>query len=165
MFRRILVALDGTPVDRAVFTKAANLAKAMNAYFMILHILSVEDEGSPGSTLGMTASEGQPSKTQLMSVYDEINWESYRREWHQFEQESFKKFSLYSDRANAMGIKTEFTQVPGNPGQLIEKIAQNWDADLIVMGSRGHTGLRELVLGSVSNYVMHHAMSSVLIID
>jgi nucleotide-binding universal stress UspA family protein len=63
-----------------------------------------------------------------------------------------------------MGIKTEFTQIPGNPGQTIKKIAQNWDADLIVMGSRGRTGLSELVLGSVSNYVMHHAPCSVLIV-
>jgi len=168
MFQSILVALDSTPTAQAVFAKAVALAQAMNARLMTLHVFSVEDEGSPGSTLGMVESKAQPGTSQetplFLSVYDEINWEAHRRQWQQFEQKSLEKFRPYSDQAIAMGIKAEFTQIPGNPGQTIEKIAQTWDADLIVMGSRGHTGLRELVLGSVSNYVMHHAPCSVLIV-
>ncbi|MGQ9872468.1 universal stress protein [Leptodesmis sp.] len=35
-------------------------------------------------------------------------------------------------------------------------------ADLILIGNRGHTGLKELFLGSASNYVLHHAPCSVL---
>ncbi len=168
MFQNILVALDSTPMAQAVFAQAAALAKAMNARLMMLHVLSVEDEGSPGWTLGMVEGKDQPGTSQetpmFFSVYDEINWEAYRRQWQQFEQESLEKFRPYSDQAIAMGIETEFTQVPGNPGQTIKKMAQTWKADLIVMGSRGRTGLSELVLGSVSNYVMHHAPCSVLVV-
>jgi nucleotide-binding universal stress UspA family protein len=162
MFQSILVALDSTPIAQAVFTKAVALAQAMNARLMVLHILSVEDEGSPGGTLGMVESKAQPGM--FLSVYDEINWEAHRRQWEQFEKESLEKFQPYSEQAIAMGIKTEFTQIPGNPGQVIKNMAQTWQADLIVMGNRGRTGLRELVLGSVSNYVMHHAPCSVLIV-
>ncbi len=35
-------------------------------------------------------------------------------------------------------------------------------ADLIVVGRRGRSGLSELILGSASNYVLHHAPCSVL---
>lgn len=168
MFQKILVALDSTPTAQAVFTKAVALAKAMNSSLMVLHVLSVEDEGSPGWPLGMGEGEDQPGTSQetpmFFSVYDEINWEAHRRQWEQYEKESRDKFRPYSEQAIAMGIETEFTQISGNPGQTIEKMAQTWQADLIVMGSRGRTGLRELVLGSVSNYVMHHAPCSVLIV-
>jgi nucleotide-binding universal stress UspA family protein len=168
MFQSILVALDSTPIAQAVFTKVVALAQAMNARLMVLHVLSIEDEGSPGWPLGMVEDKDQPGTSQetplFISVYDEINWEAHRRQWQQFEKESLEKFRPYSEQAIAMGIETEFTQIPGNPGQTIEKMARTWKADLIVMGSRGRTGLRELVLGSVSNYVMHHAPCSVLIV-
>ncbi|MBF1999323.1 MAG: universal stress protein [Synechococcales cyanobacterium M58_A2018_015] len=167
MFQNILVALDDTPVAQAVFTKAVALAKAMNARLMLLHVLSVENEGSPGWPRRMGDAQ-DPLKTSqppvFFSVYDEINWEAHRQQWQQFEKESLEKFQAYSEQAIAMGIETEFTQIPGNPGRTIQKIAQTWKADLIVMGSRGRTGLSELVLGSVSNYVMHHAPCSVLIV-
>ena len=42
--------------------------------------------------------------------------------------------------------------------------AKVWQADLIIVGSHGRTGLSELFLGSVSNYVMHHAPCSVMVI-
>ncbi|MEB3336917.1 MAG: universal stress protein [Leptolyngbyaceae bacterium] len=168
MFQKILVALDSTPTAQAVFTKAVALAKAMNASLMVLHVLSVEDEGSPGWPLGMVEGQDQPGTSQgtpiFLSVYDQINWEAHRRQWEQYEQESLEKFQPYSEQAIAMGIKTEFTQILGKPGQAIKKMAQTWKADLIVMGSRGRTGLSELVLGSVSNYVMHHSSCSVLIV-
>ncbi|MEO0350033.1 MAG: universal stress protein, partial [Cyanobacteria bacterium P01_A01_bin.15] len=40
-----------------------------------------------------------------------------------------------------------------------------WNADLIMMGRRGRSGFSELLLGSVSNYVMHHAPCSVLTVQ
>ena len=43
--------------------------------------------------------------------------------------------------------------------------SQNWEADLIVIGRRGHQGLSEILLGSVSNYVVHHAPCSVLVVQ
>ena len=39
-----------------------------------------------------------------------------------------------------------------------------YGADLIAIGSHGRRGLNELVLGSVSNYVLHHVSCSVLLI-
>ena len=46
-----------------------------------------------------------------------------------------------------------------------EFLAKDWNADLIIMGRRGLTGLSEMFLGSVSNYVVHHASCSVLLIQ
>jgi nucleotide-binding universal stress UspA family protein len=52
----------------------------------------------------------------------------------------------------------------GSPGQVIVETAEEWGADLIVMGSRGLGVWNRLLLGSVSNAVTHHAKCSVEIV-
>lgn len=52
----------------------------------------------------------------------------------------------------------------GDPREVILQMAQNWNADLIVMGSHGRTGLKRLLLGSVSQAVAVHSPCSVAIV-
>ena len=63
-----------------------------------------------------------------------------------------------------MGISTESKCEVGHPGALIRDLAKDWNADLIVMGRRGLSSLQEVFLGSVSNYILHHAPCSVLVV-
>ncbi|MGL5832152.1 MAG: universal stress protein, partial [Waterburya sp.] len=69
-----------------------------------------------------------------------------------------------AQEAQAKGVNTEFIQLTGNPGRVICEFASTWSADLILVGSRGLKGLKEMFLGSVSNYITHHAPCSVLIV-
>ncbi|KAJ2998153.1 hypothetical protein HDV02_004745 [Globomyces sp. JEL0801] len=50
----------------------------------------------------------------------------------------------------------------GDARQEIEKAIEGWKPDLVVMGSRGQTGLKRM-LGSVSEYILHHSPVPVLI--
>lgn len=59
-------------------------------------------------------------------------------------------------------ISTEI--IEGPPRQVIVDEAENWHADLIVMGSRGLGAWNRLLLGSVSSGVVHHAGCSVEIV-
>jgi nucleotide-binding universal stress UspA family protein len=52
----------------------------------------------------------------------------------------------------------------GSPAHRLIEAAADWDADLIVVGSRGETGLERLLVGSVSRAVLYHAPCSVLIV-
>jgi len=54
--------------------------------------------------------------------------------------------------------------VRGSPKQAIVEEAENWGADLIIMGSHGYGFWRRALLGSVSEAVMHHAPCSVLVV-
>ena len=54
--------------------------------------------------------------------------------------------------------------IQGSPREIIVNEAQDWGADLIVMGSRGLGAWNRLLLGSVSNAVVHHAKCSVEIV-
>ena len=51
----------------------------------------------------------------------------------------------------------------GPAGKRIVEYAQNGQFDLIVLGSRGLGGFERLLMGSVSNYVAHHAHCSLLV--
>jgi nucleotide-binding universal stress UspA family protein len=52
----------------------------------------------------------------------------------------------------------------GRPTETITDIAQEWGADLIVVGSHGHDFWGRMTLGSVSDGVIHHAKCSVLVV-
>ena len=52
----------------------------------------------------------------------------------------------------------------GNPAPMIVEEAKQWNADLIVVGSHGFGFWNRLLLGSVSNAVVHHAPCSVLVV-
>ncbi len=52
----------------------------------------------------------------------------------------------------------------GFPREEILKTAETWQADLIVMGTHGRTGLSHLLMGSTAEYVIHHSKVPVLIV-
>ena len=60
-------------------------------------------------------------------------------------------------------IKHRFERLEGHPGEVIVKAADKFNARYIICGSRGHGGLRRTILGSVSEYILHHSHVPVLI--
>lgn len=61
------------------------------------------------------------------------------------------------------GIQAESDELEGPAGEAIVNSAAAHEAGLIVVGSRGHGELAGLLLGSISEYVAHHAQTPVLI--
>ncbi len=155
MFHKILVALDNSAVSNQVCDKAIALAKAMGSGLMLLHVLSPE-EGSPDmSTFNVEYYSGLGGRT----------LEIYHEQWDRFEEQGLELLRSRTNEAIAAGVVCEFTQLSGNPGRKICDLAHTWGADLIIVGRRGRSGLTELLLGSVSNYVLHHAPCSVLTVQ
>ena len=69
---------------------------------------------------------------------------------------------LHANPDKTLNIITEIIQGP--PRQVIVEEADHWNADLIVMGSRGLGAWNRLLLGSVSSGVIHHAKCSVEVV-
>jgi nucleotide-binding universal stress UspA family protein len=158
MFEKILVAIDDTESSRTIFDRALMLAtanrfsrgEATPTALMLIHVLTIVDDFYPGDTfIGIPES--------ALRVYGK------RLETR--EQAGIEKLRSLASEAIAAGIRTEFTQNVGDPGKLICEIAKSWNANLIVMGRRGLSGLSELFMGSTSNYVLHHASCNVLTIQ
>jgi nucleotide-binding universal stress UspA family protein len=62
----------------------------------------------------------------------------------------------------ASKIKVSATVGEGNPARILLEAAEG--ADLLVVGSRGHGGFTEALLGSVSQHCVHHAQCPVVIV-
>jgi nucleotide-binding universal stress UspA family protein len=150
MFHKILVAIDNSESSRKIFERALILAKTGRSELMLMHVLAPIDDLYPGA-----AFIGLPESALKV----------YANRWQEREQAGIKHLQLLEEEATAARIPTEFTQNVGDPGKLICEVAKAWDADLIAIGRRGLSGLSELFLGSVSNYVLHHASCDVLTVQ
>jgi nucleotide-binding universal stress UspA family protein len=157
MFEKILVAIDLSPVSEIVFEKALSMAKLCQAKLMILHVLSSDEQGS-AIVEGITG----------LSYYEMVELEtlkSYQKRWQEYVEKGLETLKTYSQQGIDSGVIAEYSQLSGKPGRQICQAAREWNADLIIMGRRGYSGLSELILGSVSNYALHHADCSVLIVQ
>ncbi|MBE9128886.1 MULTISPECIES: universal stress protein [unclassified Coleofasciculus] len=155
VFQKILVALDLSPQSPKVFEQALEIAQNEHSQLMLFHCLSWDVEGEAGlfmGTVGGADLYGSLLGQRQKHLQDEVKTV---REWLQ----------TYQQQATSMGIATEFDCRIGDLGPQICALAHTWQTDLIVIGRRGYKGLSEIWLGSVSNYVIHHAPCSVLIVQ
>ena len=65
---------------------------------------------------------------------------------------------------SAAGLVADSASPVGDPGTEIVRAAQAFGADVIVMGTRGQTGLERLLVGSVARKVLNHAHCSILVL-
>ncbi len=156
MFKKILVALDNSAHRQEVLARALSLAETTQAQLMLMHVLSAYEEGSPGIPIH--------SYQAYYPVLEDSTWQLYQKRWQEFEAQGIARLREELDRATSRGIEAEFSQGSGEPAPMICDVANSWGADLIIVGSHGRRGLSEILLGSVSNYVMHHANCSVMVV-
>ena len=152
MIQNILVALDVSQASESIFQKALQLAQATGAELTLLHVMYGEEEGAPPNLFYA------PS-----SLIDDFL--TFQRKWQEFEQSCLQKLQKYAETVSAAGVNAKIVQKYGDPGRTICDFARDRAPDLIVMGRHGRSGIAELMLGSVSNYVVHHARCNILVVQ
>ncbi|MDJ0725352.1 MAG: universal stress protein [Prochloraceae cyanobacterium] len=158
IWQKILVAVDLSTIARIAFEQSLTLAQATGASLILLHVLSADEEGSPTKWLYTV-----DDRFLLPDVW-QIMVEEYEKEWKSFQQEGLVALEAMKKEAIQQKVNTEILQILGSPGRTICQQAKELAVDLIAIGNRGRSGVQELFLGSVSNYVIHHAACSVLIV-
>jgi nucleotide-binding universal stress UspA family protein len=157
MFKKILVAIDNSDMSQLVLQEAESLATAMDANVMLLHVQSAFDDRYLN-----------PVFLEPDTFYPSLHTEAlqtYMKQWEELKQQRLDWLRSLCEKVSSKGIKTEFTLNFGEPSRMVCEVAKSWEADLIILGRRGHSGLSEIFMGSVSNYVLHHATCSVLTIQ
>lgn len=99
----------------------------------------------------------------MPTVYhDAVAWQA------EYEAEARREYTRAAEvaagRMSTHGVRAVAAVRSGDPAGELLAAASEVSADLIVVGSRGLTGLRRLALGSVARRVVHHAKASVLIV-
>jgi nucleotide-binding universal stress UspA family protein len=138
-FRRILVAVDGSPTADHALHVGLELVRCLRAEVGVVHVVDVGRAGDPER--GLLAAE-------LL--------EDRRREGAALLDEVLSRTDLVSP--------VESFLREGRPPEEILAAARDWNADLIVVGSRGRSGLVRVVMGSVAETVVRHAPVPVLVV-
>lgn len=158
MYQRILVALgEEDATNEEVLSQAIAIAKPSKGTLNLTHVLLPPDSGFP-NPMYITA-DG------MHSTVNAESFQMYLGQWQTHQKENQRSLDERANLLQAQGIPTEWTQAVGDAGRQICQVAEDWNADLIMMGRHNRSGFEELWLGSVSNYVMHHAGCSVIIVQ
>jgi nucleotide-binding universal stress UspA family protein len=137
---RILLATDGSPHGELAAMKAVDLAKSTKAR---LHVVAV----------------GRTFAAAVYDVYAEVGREDLRREAQEVLDEQVRKIEEAGGTVAIAHLKMNERR-----DEAIVHLAEEIDADLIVIGSRGFGGLKRALLGNVADSVVRHAHCPVLVV-
>jgi nucleotide-binding universal stress UspA family protein len=149
-FQKILVGIDGSDKSVEAADYSISIAKNTNAQLIILNVLETEPW-----YYGKNAYEWA-SPDELNKVYEK-------------EKAKIQKIlDNIQEKAKTVGIesKTKILMIPRTEGTVkpILKYAEDEEIDLIVVGTRGRTGIKKMLLGSVASGVVTYAHCPVIVV-
>jgi nucleotide-binding universal stress UspA family protein len=137
--RTILVPIDFSPNAEAVLEWAAHLAEEHGSKMVLLHAYHLPVDFQ-----------------QLEGAYLPPDF------WTQVKADAAENLDRAAAPLRARGLTIETVVREGYPATAIEEEARDRRVDLIVIGTRGHSGLKHLLLGSVAERVVQKAPCPVL---
>ena len=144
MFSSIVVGTDGSETAGEAVRQATELASAVGAE---IHLVSAfQPVGN------------QRLREERQQAPDDLQWMVNERE--DVEATLRKAY----EQIQKAGVKVDTSSRQGDPADAILDVAEEQNADLIIVGNKGMTGAKRFLLGSVPNKVSHHAPCSVMII-
>ena len=134
---RIVLAIDGSHESEAAAATTADLAKRTGSELHIVHTATISQSPYPSS-------------------YSAEHVESF------FERKFLEDRAQQLKEESGAEVHTHFRI--GKPDKEIVELAEEVDAGLIALGSRGHGGVKRALMGSVSDAVVRHAQCPVLVV-
>lgn len=139
---RILCPIDFSPHAESVLEWAAHLAEEHGSTVILLHAYHLPVEFQ-----------------QLEGAYLPADF------WVNVKEDAAASLGRYAERLRASGIEVEECLREGYPATVIEDEAAAQEVDMIVIGSRGLSGLKHLLLGSIAERVVQKAHCPVLTVS
>lgn len=138
-FKRIVVALDFSDASRSALRRAIELAQTYSARLCLVHVVEPPPFISGAHTDPLMLSS---DKLQMLAQ---------------------TKLNGIADTEVPDASETESRVMKGRSHKEIVKLAKSWRADLIVLATHGHTGLKHAFLGSTAESVVRYAPCAVLV--
>ncbi|MDC5142026.1 universal stress protein [Acinetobacter baumannii] len=143
LYQHILVPIDGSETSMVAMKEAIKIGKALNSKITVVQVMALDPIiADLYVKMGQTNELIERTRTYLLDILEQAK--------QQFLQEGL---SVETKLLEGFVVHEEIIQA-----------AQELNADLIVMGSHGRTGVRKLVLGSVAQKVLGESHIPVLIV-
>ncbi len=138
MYERIIMPTDGSEPSKEAVKQGLEIAKATGVKVLALYVMDT------------TAFMSVPPDSLTTDISSILNKEAH--ESVNYVVREGKKMGVYVEEKIVEGIPSE---------QIIENANPK---DLIVIGTKGRTGLAKIMLGSVTENVVHHANCPVMVV-
>jgi nucleotide-binding universal stress UspA family protein len=142
MFKKILLAVDSSEHSKNAVKAAADLAEKYGSELIILNTYYIPEHFN---------AHASSHYVYLRKI--EENMVSHGKDF----------LATLKTELETKNIKVRVLQEKGPAGPVIIKISDSEECELVVVGSRGLGNVSSLIIGSVSNYVLHHAKCAVLL--
>ena len=144
MFKKILVPVDGSEGSWRALNTAVELGKKFESGLLVVNVIQPYNNAA------------------LLAI--PLDHATVTQGNNELEKIGDKVLELAEERLSDYPHKTEFSLEIGHPSERIIALAKKANADAIVIGSRGLSGIAEFFLGSVSSKVSQYATVPVLIV-
>ncbi len=152
MSSTIIVAVDGSPLALEAARRGLSLVRpadrvvVANVSHAVDPALAYDGSGHAGPTM---------SEDELIDQRDRANTDS----------REFIEEAVAALHAELAGAQVDAEVLEGHPGRALCQLAEDLDASALIVGTRGRSGVKRAILGSVSDHVVRHAACPVVVVN
>jgi len=151
--KRILVAVDGSESAQKAAQKAAELAEDLEAEVTLIHVYT-ETAQIPVNQFNEVASYLSAETMESIMEQQEDTIKDKRQKILDNDAQFFKE----------KGMEVEKILLHGDPADEVCEYAAENNFDLIVVADKGHGKVERFLLGSISDKIVRHAKTSVMVV-
>src|SRR5665647_46441 len=144
IFRKIMLATDGSESARKAVDSAIEITKSSNAKLYAVHVIALGDYYSS------------------MPLSIDAEWIKAMEEHLRIQGKEATDYVEHAGRA--ANVEVEPVILEGIPANEIVDFAEKNDIDLMVIGTQGKTGIQKFLIGSVAENVVRHSIKTVLVV-
>jgi len=137
--KKILIAIDDGPTSEKVASNGFKLGLQLNAEIALVSVVD---------TAVLMTTDGDVTPGKLADIIKN----DFKKSQKMLFDKIFKDYKVWT-----------FVE-KGKPFEAILKVAEEWETDLIILGTHGRTGLSHLLMGSVAEKVIRHSTKPLFII-
>ena len=134
-YKRVAIALDFSGSDEKLLAESLRFIDKAQTQLVLLHVV----ESPVARTFGAESGD-------LESQTDQ------------------ERLELLAGKMKEMGINTEWRLGAGEPVAQLAAMIKEMEVEMVILGSHGHTGVSDLIYGTVINGLRHHVQASVMIV-
>ncbi|HEY3360249.1 MAG TPA: universal stress protein [Methanosarcina sp.] len=139
-FKKIMIATDGSVCSRMAANNGIELARLSGGKVYAVYVVSME---------------------YFSSMAVDFDWE---RIHEALEKEGIEAVNYVKETGELEGVIVEPVLLEGNPPDELIRYAEENEMDIIIMGTLGRTGIKRLLLGSVTGNVVRHSKVPVMVV-